>query len=199
MPAIYVKPFVKRQKNDRADAEAIAEAASRPAMRFVAIKGAETQGRAVACRTHQCLVRQRTQLINALRGHLAEFGIVAPKGPANFKGLEEALSDETSDLPAVGGRRTRLPDVRNPCRTDARTGAVGARGRADRLRRPSSCPALSNLEGLSRLPDRHHRQFRRRRPGGGRRGDRAARASHRMPRAADRDCHRRRSVPGSRG
>ncbi len=101
VPAIYVKPFVKRQKNDRADAEAIAEAASRPAMRFVAVKSAETQGRAVAFRTHQCLVRQRTQLINALRGHLAEFGIVAPKGPANLKVLEEALSDETGDLPAT--------------------------------------------------------------------------------------------------
>lgn len=80
VPAIYVKPFVKRQKNDRADAEAIAEAASRPSMRFVAVKSAETQGRAVAYCTHQCMARQRTQLINALRGHLAEFGLVAPKG-----------------------------------------------------------------------------------------------------------------------
>ena len=56
VPAAYVKPFVKRQKNDKADAEAIAEAALRPAMRFVAVKSAETQGRAVAFRTHQCLV-----------------------------------------------------------------------------------------------------------------------------------------------
>ena len=66
VPAIYVKPFVKRQKNDRADAEAIAEAALRPNMRFVAVKTVATQSRAVAFRTHQCLVRQRTQLINAL-------------------------------------------------------------------------------------------------------------------------------------
>ena len=99
VPAAYVKPFVKRQKNDRADAEAIAEAAMRPTMRFVAVKSAETQGRAVAFRTHQCLVRQRTQLINALRGHLAEFGLVAPKGPASLKLLENALWDESSDLP----------------------------------------------------------------------------------------------------
>ncbi|MBC7284698.1 IS110 family transposase [Hoeflea sp.] len=98
VPAAYVKPFVKRQKNDRADAEAIAEAAMRPTMRFVAVKSAETQGRAVAFRTHQCLVRQRTQLINALRGHLAEFGLVAPKGPASLKLLENALADESSDL-----------------------------------------------------------------------------------------------------
>src|SRR6056297_2736806 len=70
-------------------------------MRFVAVKSAETQGRAVAFRTHQCLVRQRTQLINALRGHLAEFGLVAPKGPASLKVLETALVDETSALPAA--------------------------------------------------------------------------------------------------
>ena len=101
VPAAYVKPFVKRQKNDAADAEAIAEAASRPTMRFVAVKSAETQGRAVAFRTHQCLVRQRTQLINALRGHLAEFGLVAPKGPASLKVLETALADDTSTLPGA--------------------------------------------------------------------------------------------------
>ncbi len=101
VPAVYVKPFVKRQKNDRADAEAIAEAALRPSMRFVAVKSVETQGRAVAFRIHQCLVRQRMQLINALRGHLAEFGLVAPKGPASLKVLEEALADEACDLPAV--------------------------------------------------------------------------------------------------
>jgi transposase len=100
IPAIYVKPFVKRQKNDRADAEAIAEAASRPSMRFVAVKSAEKQGRAVAFRTHQCFVRQRTQLINALRGHLAEFGLVAPKGPASLKILEQALAQPAVDLPA---------------------------------------------------------------------------------------------------
>ncbi|SET97424.1 Transposase [Paracoccus homiensis] len=99
MPAVYVKPFVNRQKNDKADAEAIAEAASRPTMRFVSVKSAETRGRAVAFRTHQCLVRQRTQLINALRGHLAEFGLVAPKGPASLKVLETALADENSVLP----------------------------------------------------------------------------------------------------
>lgn len=117
LPAAYVKPFVKRQKNDRADAEAIAEAASRPTMRFVAVKSVETQGRAVAFRTHQCLVRQRTQLINALRGHLAKFGLVAPKGPASLKVLENALADETSELPGpvremgIPGR-SRKPDIR---------------------------------------------------------------------------------------
>ena len=86
-----MKPFAGRQKNDRADAEAIAEAASRPSMRLVAAKSAETQGRAVA--------RRRTQLIDALRGHLAEFGLVAPKGPASLKVLENALAEEASDPP----------------------------------------------------------------------------------------------------
>nr|AMB44399.1 Transposase [Methylobacterium sp. AMS5] len=92
VPAVYVTPFVKRQKNDRADAEAIAEAAACPSMRFVAVKSAETQGRAVAFRTHLCLVRQRTQLINALRGRLTEFGVVAPKGPANLKVLARSAT-----------------------------------------------------------------------------------------------------------
>jgi transposase len=78
IPPAYVKPFVKRQKNDAADAEAIAEAASRPTMRFVAVKTAEQQARAMLFRTRDLLVRQRTQLINALRGQLSEHGVVAP-------------------------------------------------------------------------------------------------------------------------
>jgi len=101
IPAIYVKPFVKRQKNDFADAAAIAEAASRPSMSFVAVKSAEKQARAVAFRTHQCFVRQRTQLINALRGHLAEFGLVAPKGPVYLKLLQAALNGPQVDLPTT--------------------------------------------------------------------------------------------------
>ena len=75
IPAAYVKPFVKRQKNDAADAEAIAEAAVRPTMRFVAVKTEEQQGRAMLFRTRDLMVRQRTQLINALRGHLSEHGV----------------------------------------------------------------------------------------------------------------------------
>lgn len=98
VPAAYVKSFVKRQKNERADAAAIAEAASRPSMPFEAVKSAEKWGCAVAFRTHQCLVRQRTQLINALRGHLAEFGLVAPKGPASLKLLERPLDEPEVNL-----------------------------------------------------------------------------------------------------
>jgi hypothetical protein len=77
---VYVKPFVKRQKNDAADAAAICEAAQRPTMRFVAVKSEETQAAAVVFRTRDLLVRQRTQTINALRGHLAEFGVIAARG-----------------------------------------------------------------------------------------------------------------------
>ena len=99
VPPIYVKPFVKRQKNDAADAAAIAEAALRPNMHCVAVKSADHQARAVAFRTHQCFVRQRTQLINALRGHLAEFGLVVPQGPAHLKQFIGLLDDGAADVP----------------------------------------------------------------------------------------------------
>jgi transposase len=101
IPPAYVKPFVKRQKNDASDAEAIAEAASRPTMRFVAVKSEEQQARAMLFRTRDLLVRQRTQLINALRGHLSEHGVVAAQGPANVKVLEEAVEDQTTSLPLL--------------------------------------------------------------------------------------------------
>jgi transposase len=90
---IYVKPFVRRQKNDAADAEAIAEAASRPTMRFVALKTEEQQARSMILRTRDLLVRQRSQLGNALRGHLAEHGIVAAQGLAKVKVLAAALRE----------------------------------------------------------------------------------------------------------
>ncbi|OBY25233.1 IS110 family transposase [Leisingera sp. JC1] len=101
IPPIYVKPFVKRHKNDAADAEAIAEAASRPTMRTVAVKTPEQQSRAVLFRTRDLLLRQRTQLINALRAHLAEFGRVAPKTTTNIKRLREILEDPENGLPQV--------------------------------------------------------------------------------------------------
>jgi transposase len=80
IPPAYVKPFVKRQKNDAADAEAICEASQRPTMRFVQIKSEAAQAAAVVFRARE---RQRTQIINALRGHLAEFGLVVSTGPAH--------------------------------------------------------------------------------------------------------------------
>jgi transposase len=96
IPPAYVKPFVKRQKNDMADAEAIAEAASRPTMRFVAVKSEAQQAAAMAYRTRDLLVRQRTQTINALRAHLAEQGIVAPTGPAHVGRLAAIIDVRTA-------------------------------------------------------------------------------------------------------
>ena len=102
IPPIYVKPYVKRQKNDAADAEAICEAAQRPTMRFVAVKSEEQQARAMQLGVRMLLVRQRTQTINALRGHLAEFGLVAPRGPAHVARLAWALENgEGVSLPAL--------------------------------------------------------------------------------------------------
>lgn len=95
----YVKPFVKRQKNDTTDAEAIAEAALRPTMRFVAPKTEAQQAAAMAFRTRDLLVRQRTQTINALRGHLAEYGVVAPAGPAHIGRLIAVIEGESGELP----------------------------------------------------------------------------------------------------
>ncbi len=94
-----MKPFVKRQKNDAADAEAIAEAALRPTMRFVAVKTEDQQARAMLFRTRQMFVGQRTQMINALRGHLAEHGLVAARGPAHLKRLADAIADDDTTLP----------------------------------------------------------------------------------------------------
>lgn len=96
----YVKPFVKRQKNDMADAEAICEAAQRPTMRFVAPKSAEAQAAGVVFRARDLLVRQRTQLINALRGHLAEFGFIVRLGPGHVSKLIDLVADPQADLPA---------------------------------------------------------------------------------------------------
>jgi transposase len=96
MPAQYVKPYVKRSKNDAADAEAICEAVTRPTMRFVGIKSPEQQSAMMLHRVRLILSRQRTQLSNALRAHLAEFGIVAPIGRNGIDQLLLVIAD-TSD------------------------------------------------------------------------------------------------------
>ena len=93
MPPAYVKPYVKRQKNDAADAEAICEAVQRPNMRFVPIKMPDQQSGMVLHRTRHLLVRQQTGVINAIRGHLAEFGIVAPVGRKGMDELGAIIND----------------------------------------------------------------------------------------------------------
>lgn len=100
IPSQYVKPFVKRHKNDAIDAAAIAEAASRPTMRFVAVKSEDQQCRSSRFRTRELFVRQRTQLINALRGHLMEFGIALPQGQGNVSKLvQDTMAAMKNGLP----------------------------------------------------------------------------------------------------
>jgi transposase len=93
IPPAYVKPYVRRHKNDAIDAEAICEAAQRPGMRFVAVKSEDQQAAALVFRTRDLAVKQRTQIANAIRGHLAEYGWVAPKGAAHLGLLADLLED----------------------------------------------------------------------------------------------------------
>jgi transposase len=106
MPAGYVKPYVKRGKNDAVDAEAICEAVTRPTMRFVEIKSAEQQSVLMLHRTRELLVRQRTALINSLRGQLAEFGLIAPQGVWRVPQLHALAQGATSSV---------LPDAVRVC------------------------------------------------------------------------------------
>lgn len=106
MPPQYVKPYVKRSKNDASDAEAICEAVTRPSMRFVGVKSTEQQSVLVLHRTRLVLTRQRTQLSNAIRGHLAEFGIVAPVGRQGLDRLIAVIADPDDD---------RLPSSARSC------------------------------------------------------------------------------------
>src|SRR6201995_4140923 len=99
MPPAYVKAYVKRNKNDAADAEAICEAVTRPSMRFVPVKDAEQQSVLLLHRTRSLLVRQRTMLVNALRAHMAEFGMIAPQGLRNVELLTKIVAHEQERLP----------------------------------------------------------------------------------------------------
>ena len=112
MPPAYVKPYVKRQKNDAADAEAICEAVTRANMRFVPTKTPEQQGCLMLHRTRHLFIRQQTAVINAIRSHLAEFGIVAPVGRHGVEQLLNIAADLSDE---------RLPGVARRC-----VGALGA-------------------------------------------------------------------------
>jgi transposase len=101
IPPAYVKPYVKRGKTDAADAEAIAEAVTRPMMRFVAVKSAGQQSVLMLHKTRDLLVRQRTALINALRGHMGELGITAPQGAQNMAVLIETLRAAGEEVPEL--------------------------------------------------------------------------------------------------
>ena len=106
MPPAYVKPYLKRQKNDAADAEAICEAVVRPNMRFVETKTADQQSCLMLYRTRHLFIRQQTAVINAIRAHLAEFGIVAPVGRNGVEELLDVVADPDDD---------RVPEVAGEC------------------------------------------------------------------------------------
>jgi transposase len=106
MPPAYVKPYVKRQKNDAADAEAICEAVTRATMRFVPTKTPEQQGCLMLHRTRHLFIRQQTAVINSIRAHLAEFGIVAPVGRKGVTELLHVVADPSDQ---------RVPEVARAC------------------------------------------------------------------------------------
>src|SRR3989440_7165665 len=106
MPPAYVKPYVKRQKNDATDAEAICEAVTRANMRFVPTKTPEQQSGLVLHRTRQMFIRQQTSVINAIRAHLAEYGIVAPVLRHGFEELLTVVADPNDK---------RVPEIARAC------------------------------------------------------------------------------------
>ena len=137
IPPAYVKPFVKRHKNDAVDAEAICEAAQRPSMRFVAVKGEEQQAAGLVFRTRDLLVKQRTQLINAIRGHLSEYGWVAPKGPSHVAMLADLLEEEemANTLPDAARSMLRVMlDLLGQLDERIRTSTRKLRGGRERMR-----------------------------------------------------------------
>jgi len=152
IPPHYVKPFVKRGKNDRIDAEAISEAASRPSMRFVPVRSAEQQAEAMVLSARETLVGPRTQLVNTLRGHAAEFGVVAGKGIAQVEPLL-AVAAETLAIPQparemlalLGAQTARLDD--DIAELDAR---LTAQHRANSVsQRLAAIPGIGPISALS--------------------------------------------------
>lgn len=111
MPPAYVKAYVRRQKNDAADAAAICEAATRPSMRFAPVRSVKNQAALMHHKVRELLVARRTQLLNALRSHLAEIGIIAAQGPNNARGLAVLIAEGNDMIPAIV-RSALLPVVR---------------------------------------------------------------------------------------
>ncbi len=152
IPAQYVKPFVKRGKNDRNDAEAISEAAARPGMREVAVKPAEMQARAMLLSVQELLVRQRTQLINALRGHAAEMGLVGPIGDKGFATLRAEVAGDASLPPAAAEALRMLGGEID--RVEARLAEIAARMMAQHKanadsRRLAAIPGVGPVSALN--------------------------------------------------
>jgi transposase len=145
IPPQYVKPFVKQGKNDRNDAEAICEAASRPNMTFVPVKSATQQAELIILRTRELLVSQRTQLVNALRGHVAEFDVIAAKGIINVGKRREIIAGDTA-MPQTA-RATLAMLGEEIDRLDVRLGTVDASLNARHKANPLS-KALAEISGI---------------------------------------------------
>jgi transposase len=120
MPPAYVKAYVRRQKNDAADAVAICEAVTRPSMRFVPMRSLENQAALMHHRVREMQVAQRTQVLNSLRGHLAEIGVIAAQGPKNARDLAALIAADDNALPALV-RAALAPLVRQLARLDEET------------------------------------------------------------------------------
>jgi len=149
----YVKPFVKRQKNDAADAEAIVIAAQRPEMRFVESKSAEQQGRAMLFRARARLVQQRTELVNMLRAFLYELGHVVPQGINNMPRIASIIADANNDLPEIA--RTECRDLLEQIEAMTMRIATSDRrikdlaGQADMARRLQTMPGVGPMTALA--------------------------------------------------
>ena len=149
----YVRPFVKRQKNDAADAEAIVTAAQRPEMRFVDPKSSEQQSRAILFRARERLVQQRTELVNALRACLYEYGYIVPQGIHQIKRIQDILDAPNSDLPDL--MRVECRDLleqiaEKTVRIDARTGKIKTlAAETDTARRLHTIPGVGPLTSLA--------------------------------------------------
>ena len=149
MPPQYVKPYVRRGKNDAADAAAICEAVSRPSMRFVAVKSEQQQATLMVHRARELLVRERTQLINALRGHRAEFGVIEPQGAWHVTRLLARMADAGSGVPELARRvidllALQLAEVGR--RIDALEAEIAAHHKVDAVsRRLATIPGIGPL------------------------------------------------------
>jgi transposase len=145
MPPAYVKPYVKRGKTDAADAEAICEAVTRPTMRFVPVKSAERQAALLDHKARDFLVRQRTQTVNAIRAHLAEFGIVVAKGIHNLDRLIAAAQDvPAAARPALDVLAGQLRDLDE--RIEEATLRITAAQKVDPIaRRLATVPGLGPI------------------------------------------------------
>ena len=187
MPPRYVKPYVKRNKNDAADAEAICEAVTRPTMRFVPVKTVDQQSVLMLHRTRQLFIRQRTTLINSIRAHLAEFGIIAGIGRNGVEALLEVIAKGEDDSiptearacllalaaqlelvkrqnPRDGSARSRLASRQQPQprpRSDPRCWPAHLDGPSGQHPRPEALPLRSRPQCLDRTgtqAELHRRQ-----------------------------------------